>query len=168
MVSNRAESEPKGLQQPTQLSPHGRRQQQIRHRRFDRPVAPILSKNTWSRQPEEVPRLPRLLASRHVALEIPRLRSRGNIESGPQSVPRILGGAGLGSAAAEATPILARLSLQPGKLSYSHGSMLIPIAGAFGLPAMCNVSLATNHSGQRRSIREWGSRTCARYSGERT
>ena len=85
-----------------------------------------------------------------------------------QSVPRILGGAGLGSAAAEATPILARLSLEPGKLSYSHGSMLIPIAGAFGLPAMCNVSLATNHSGQRRSIREWGSRTCARYSGERT
>ena len=47
-----------------------------------------------------------------------------------QSVPKILGGAGLGSAAAEATPILARLSLEPGKLSYSYGSMLIPLAGA--------------------------------------
>jgi hypothetical protein len=50
-----------------------------------------------------------------------------------QSVPKILGGAGLGSAAAEATPILARLSLEPGKLSYSYGSMLIPLAGAIGL-----------------------------------
>ena len=50
-----------------------------------------------------------------------------------QSVPKILGGAGLGSAAAEATPILARLSLEPSKLSYSYGSMLIPLAGALGL-----------------------------------
>lgn len=50
-----------------------------------------------------------------------------------QSVPKILGGAGLGSTAAEATPIFARLLLEPGKLTYSYGSMLIPLAGAVGL-----------------------------------
>ena len=50
-----------------------------------------------------------------------------------QSVPKILGGAGLGDKAAEATPILARLLLEPGKLSYSYGSMLIPLAGALSL-----------------------------------
>jgi hypothetical protein len=50
-----------------------------------------------------------------------------------ESVPKILGGAGLGSKAAEATPILARLALEPSKLSYSYGSMLIPLAGALGL-----------------------------------
>lgn len=50
-----------------------------------------------------------------------------------QSVPKILGGAGLGGAAAEATPVLARLALEPGKLTYSYGSMLIPLGGALGL-----------------------------------
>ncbi|MEO8499738.1 MAG: hypothetical protein ABI565_02400, partial [Vicinamibacteria bacterium] len=50
-----------------------------------------------------------------------------------QSVPKILGGAGLGGAAAEATPLLSRLALEPGKLSYSYGSMLIPLIGAFSL-----------------------------------
>lgn len=50
-----------------------------------------------------------------------------------QSVPKIMGGAGLGGAAAEATPILSRLALEPGKLSYSYGSILIPLAGVFGL-----------------------------------
>ena len=50
-----------------------------------------------------------------------------------QSVPKILGGAGLGDKAAEATPLLSRLLLEPGKLSYSYGSMLIPLAGALGL-----------------------------------
>ncbi len=50
-----------------------------------------------------------------------------------QSVPKIMGGAGLGGKAAEATPILSRLALEPGKLSYSYGSMLIPLAGALGL-----------------------------------
>lgn len=50
-----------------------------------------------------------------------------------QSVPKILSGAGVGGAAAEATPILARLSLEPGKLSYSYGSMLIPLVAALGL-----------------------------------
>ena len=50
-----------------------------------------------------------------------------------QSVPKIMGGAGLGGKAAEATPILARLALEPGKLSYSYGSMLIPLLGAFSL-----------------------------------
>lgn len=50
-----------------------------------------------------------------------------------QSVPKILGGAGLGGQAAETTPILARLALEPGKLSYSYGSMLIPLAGALSL-----------------------------------
>lgn len=50
-----------------------------------------------------------------------------------QSVPKIMGGAGLGGKAAEATPVLARLALEPGKLSYSYGSMLIPLLGAFSL-----------------------------------
>jgi hypothetical protein len=50
-----------------------------------------------------------------------------------QSIPKIMGGAGLGGKAAEATPILARLALEPGKLSYSYGSMLIPLAGAVSL-----------------------------------
>jgi len=50
-----------------------------------------------------------------------------------QSVPKIMGGAGLGGKAAEATPILSRLALEPGKLSYSYGSMLIPLAGAVSL-----------------------------------
>jgi len=50
-----------------------------------------------------------------------------------ESVPKIMGGAGLGGAAAEATPILSRLALEPGKLSYSYGSMLIPLAGALSL-----------------------------------
>lgn len=50
-----------------------------------------------------------------------------------QSVPKIMGGAGLGGAAAEATPILSRLALEPGKLSYSYGSLLIPLAGALSL-----------------------------------
>ncbi|MBX7186104.1 MAG: hypothetical protein K1Y01_13265, partial [Vicinamibacteria bacterium] len=50
-----------------------------------------------------------------------------------QSVPKIMGGAGLGGKAAEATPILSRLALEPGKLSYSYGSMLIPLLGALSL-----------------------------------
>ncbi len=50
-----------------------------------------------------------------------------------QSVPKIMGGVGLGDAGSEATPILSRLSLEPGKLSYSYGSMLIPLLGALGL-----------------------------------
>lgn len=50
-----------------------------------------------------------------------------------QSVPKIMGGAGLGGKAAEAAPILSRLALEPGKLSYSYGSMLIPLAGAVSL-----------------------------------
>ncbi|MEO8359017.1 MAG: hypothetical protein ABI672_03220 [Vicinamibacteria bacterium] len=50
-----------------------------------------------------------------------------------QSVPKIIGGAGMGGKAAEATPILSRLLLEPGKLSYSYGSMLIPLAGALSL-----------------------------------
>jgi hypothetical protein len=50
-----------------------------------------------------------------------------------QSIPKIMGGAGLGGKAAEATPILSRLALEPGKLSYSYGSMLIPLLGAFSL-----------------------------------
>src|SRR4029077_21123277 len=50
-----------------------------------------------------------------------------------QSVPKIMGGAGLGGKAAEATPILSRLALEPSKLSYSYGSMLIPLAGALSL-----------------------------------
>lgn len=50
-----------------------------------------------------------------------------------QSVPKIVGGAGLGGKAAEATPILSRLALEPGKLSYSYGSMLIPLTGAASL-----------------------------------
>ena len=50
-----------------------------------------------------------------------------------QSVPKIMGGAGLAGAAAAATPILYRLALEPGKLSYSYGSMLIPLAGALSL-----------------------------------
>lgn len=45
-----------------------------------------------------------------------------------QSVPRLLGGS-----AREATPILKRLALQPWKLDYSYGSLLIPIAGLAGL-----------------------------------
>jgi hypothetical protein len=49
------------------------------------------------------------------------------------SAPKILGGAGLGGTAAEASPILFRLSLEPGKLTYSYGSMLIPVLGALGL-----------------------------------
>jgi hypothetical protein len=50
-----------------------------------------------------------------------------------QSVPKIMGGAGLGGKAAEATPILARLALEPSKLSYSYGSMIVPLAGALSL-----------------------------------
>ncbi len=50
-----------------------------------------------------------------------------------QSVPKIMGGAGLGGAARETTPVLARLLLEPSKLSYSYGSMWIPLAGAVSL-----------------------------------
>jgi hypothetical protein len=45
-----------------------------------------------------------------------------------QSVPRLLGGS-----AREATPVLRRLALQPGKLAYSYGSLLVPLAGLLGL-----------------------------------
>lgn len=50
-----------------------------------------------------------------------------------QSIPKIMGGAGLGGAAKEATPIFSRLALEPGKLTYSYGSMLIPLAAALSL-----------------------------------
>lgn len=45
-----------------------------------------------------------------------------------QSVPKLLGGS-----AREATPVLRRLALQPGKLAYSYGSLLVPLAGLLGL-----------------------------------
>jgi len=48
-----------------------------------------------------------------------------------QSVPKLLGGSA--SDAREATPILKRLALQPGKLGYSYGSLLVPLMGWIGL-----------------------------------
>jgi len=45
-----------------------------------------------------------------------------------QSVPKLFGGS-----AREATPLLKRLALQPGKLAYSYGSLAVPIAGLAGL-----------------------------------
>ena len=48
-----------------------------------------------------------------------------------QSVPKLLGGS-----AHEATPIAERLALEPGKASYSYGSILVPIAGLLGLGAL--------------------------------
>jgi hypothetical protein len=45
-----------------------------------------------------------------------------------QSVPKLFGGS-----AREATPVLKRLALQPGKLAYSYGSLLVPLAGLVGL-----------------------------------
>jgi hypothetical protein len=45
-----------------------------------------------------------------------------------QSVPKLMGGS-----AREATPVLRRLALQPGKLAYSYGSLLVPLAGLLGL-----------------------------------
>jgi hypothetical protein len=45
-----------------------------------------------------------------------------------RSVPTLLGGS-----AREATPVLKRLALQPGKLAYSYGSLLVPLAGVAGL-----------------------------------
>jgi hypothetical protein len=45
-----------------------------------------------------------------------------------QSVPKLVGGS-----AREATPVLRRLALQPGKLAYSYGSLLVPLAGLLGL-----------------------------------
>jgi hypothetical protein len=48
-----------------------------------------------------------------------------------QSVPALLGGTA--GNAREATPILRRLALQPGKLGYSYGSLIVPVAGLIGL-----------------------------------
>ena len=45
-----------------------------------------------------------------------------------QSVPKLMGGS-----AHEATPVLKRLALQPGKLAYSYGSLLVPLGGLLGL-----------------------------------
>jgi hypothetical protein len=43
-------------------------------------------------------------------------------------VPKLLGGS-----AHEATPVLERLALEPSKLAYSYGSLLVPLAGLAGL-----------------------------------
>jgi hypothetical protein len=49
-----------------------------------------------------------------------------------QSVPKLFGG-GSGGVAHEATPVLKRLALQPSKLAYSYGSLLVPLLGLLGL-----------------------------------
>ena len=61
-----------------------------------------------------------------------------------QSVPKLLGGT-----AREATPVLKRLALQPGKLAYSYGSLLVPLAGLLGLGLL-------RPSWERRVLRAWG------------
>ena len=61
-----------------------------------------------------------------------------------QSVPKLLGGS-----AGEATPVLKRLALQPGKLAYSYGSLLVPFAGLLGLGLL-------RPSWERRVLWAWG------------
>jgi hypothetical protein len=61
-----------------------------------------------------------------------------------ESIPRIVGGAGT-----EPTPLLRRLSQEPGKLTFSFGSMLIPLVGLAGLSTL-------PRSWPRRVLLAWG------------